>query len=185
MAKEAKEKAAEKKEQKDVVSVQKGEVGRRGTELDRMFERFDQMMGTDWWGRPFPSAWSSLPSLLRPSRALLGEAFSLRAPVVDLYEGEDEVVLKAEVPGMDKGDLKIDLTDSMLTISGEKKKEEDIKEEAYTYSERSYGSFSRSLQLPCAVKSDKAKATFKEGVLEIKLPKTDEAKKRRVNVKID
>ena len=93
--------------------------------------------------------------------------------------------LIAEIGCNHKGDLKIDLTDSMLTISGEKKKEEDIKEEAYTYSERSYGSFSRSLQLPCAVKSDKAKATFKEGVLEIKLPKTDEAKKRRVNVKID
>ena len=73
----------------------------------------------------------------------------------------------------------------MLTISGEKKKEENIKEEAYSYSERSYGSFSRSLNLPCAVKSDKAKATFKNGVLEVKLPKTEESKKRHTTVKID
>jgi len=142
------------------------------------------MMG-DWWGRPFSSLMPSMPSVMRPSRTLMGEAFSLRAPAVDLYEGDNEVVIKAEVPGMGKGDLKVDLTDSMLTISGEKKKEEDIKEEAYTYSERSYGSFTRSLNLPCAVKSDKAKATFKNGVLEVKLPKTEEAKKRHTTVKID
>jgi len=173
------------KGKKEAVPARKGEVKRGGAEFERMLDRFDQMMATDLWSRPFSSMWPSLPSLFRPSRALMGEAFCLRAPAVDLYEGEEEIVLKAEVPGMEKGDLKIDLTDSMLTISGEKKKEEDVKEEAYSYSERSYGSFSRSLQLPCGVKSDKAKATFKNGILEIKLPKTDEAKKRRVSVKID
>jgi len=173
----------QKGEKKDV-PAQKGEVRGGGVEFERMLDRFDKMMG-DWWGRPFPSLMPSLPSLMRPSRALMSEAFSLRAPAVDVYEGEQEVVIKAEVPGMDKGDLKVDLTDSMLTISGEKEKEENIKEEAYTYSERSYGSFSRSLQLPCAVKSDKARATFKNGVLEVKLPKTEEAKKRHVTVKID
>jgi len=172
------------KGKKEVAPAQKGEVRRGNVEFERMLDRFDQMIG-DWWGRPFPSLSPSFPSLMRPSRALMSEAFSLRAPAVDLYEGDQEVVIKAEVPGMDKGDLKIEMTDSMLTISGEKKKEENIKEEAYTYSERSYGSFTRSLQLPCAVKSDKAKATFKNGVLEVKLPKTEEAKKRHVTVKID
>ncbi len=172
------------KGKKEVAPTQKGEVRPGGVELERMFDRFDQMMG-DWWGLPFPGLMPSLPSLLRPSRALMSNAFSLRAPAVDLYEGDQEVMIKAEVPGMDKGDLMVDLTDSMLTISGEKKKEEDIKEEAYTYSEWSYGSFSRSLQLPCAVKSDKAKDTFKNGLLEVKLPKTEEAKKRHTTVKID
>ena len=172
------------KGKKGVEPVQKGKVRRGGLEFERMLDRFDQMMG-DSWGRPFPSLLPSFQSLFRPSRTLMGEAFSLRAPAVDLYEGEEEVVIKAEVPGLEKGDLKVDLTDSMLTISGEKKKEEDIKEEVYTYSERSYGSFSRSLQLPCAVKSDKAKATFKNGVLEVKLSKTEEAKKRHTTVKID
>ena len=139
----------------------------------------------EMWGRPFSGVWPSLPSLMRPSRALLGESLSLRVPAVDLYEGKEEVVLKAEVPGLSKEDLKIDLTDSMVTISGEKKKEDEVKEEAYTYSERSYGAFSRSLQLPCAVKADKVKATFKNGILEVKLPKTEEAKKRHVTVKIE
>lgn len=172
-----------KKEKKEVVPVQKGEVMRRG-EYDRMLDQFDQMMA-DFWRRPFSGILPSFPSLLRPSRALLGESLALRAPVVDLYEGEEEVVLKAEVPGLSKEDIKIDLTDSMVTISGEKKKEEQVKEEAYTYSERSYGSFSRILQLPCGVKSDKAKATFKNGILEVKLPKTEDAKKRHVTVKIE
>ncbi len=172
-----------KKEKKEVVPVQKGEVVRRG-EVDRMVDRFDQMMA-EMWARPFSGLFPSFPSLLRPSRTLLGESLALRVPAVDLYEGKEEVVLKAEVPGLSKEDIKIDLTDSMVTISGEKKKEEEVKEEAYTYSERSYGSFSRSLQLPCAVKADKAKATFKNGILEVKLPKTEDAKKRHVTVKID
>ncbi len=172
-----------KKEKKEVVPVQKGEVVRRG-EVDRMVDRFDQMMA-EMWARPFSGLFPSFPSLLRPSRTLLGESLALRVPAVDLYEGKEEVVLKAEVPGLSKEDIKIDLTDSMVTISGEKKKQEEVKEEAYTYSERSYGSFSRSLQLPCAVKADKAKATFKNGILEVKLPKTEDAKKRHVTVKID
>jgi HSP20 family protein len=172
-----------KKEKKEVVPVQKGELVRRG-EFDRMLDQFDQMMG-EFWRRPFSGLLPSFPSLLRPSRSLLGESLTLRVPAVDLYEEEDEVVLKAEVPGLSKEDLKIDLTDSMLTISGEKKKEAEIKEEAYAYSERSYGAFSRSLQLPCAVKADKAKATFKNGILEVKLPKTEEAKKRHVTVNIE
>ena len=109
----------------------------------------------------------------------------MRVPAVDWREGKKEEVLKTEVPSLSKEDLKIDLTDSMLTISGEKKKEEEVKEEDYTYSERAYGSFSRSLQLPCAVKTDKVKATFKDGILEVKLPKTEDAKKRHVTVKIE
>jgi HSP20 family protein len=171
------------KDKKEVVPVQKGELARRG-EFDRMLDRMDQMMA-EVWARPFSGLFPSFPGLLRPSRALLGESLNLRVPAIDLYEGKEEVVLKAEVPGLSKEDLKIDLTDSMITISGEKKKEEEVKEEAYTYSERSYGSFSRSLQLPCAVKADKVKATFKNGILEVKLPKTEDAKKRHVTVKID
>jgi HSP20 family protein len=173
---------AEKEKKKDVVPVQKGEVQRRG-DVDHIMDQFDQMM-TDLWRRPFSGLFPSFPSLLRPSRTLLGESLQLRMPTVDLYEEPEEVILKADVPGLSKEDLKIDLADNMVTLSGEKKKEEDVKEKDYSYSERSYGSFSRSLQLPCAVKADQAKATFKNGVLEVKLPKTEEAKKRRISVQI-
>ena len=167
-----------KKAKKEVAPVQKkGEVERRGREVDRLFDRFDQLM-SDWWSRPFSS-------MLRLPRTLMGEAFSLRAPAVDVFEGENDVTIKAEVPGLGKEDLKVELSDSMVTISGEKKKEENVKEEAYSYSERSYGSFSRSLQLPCGVQTDKAKATFKDGVLELKLPKSEEAKKRRISLKVE
>jgi HSP20 family protein len=147
------------KEKKEVVPVQKGELVRRG-EFDRMLDQFDQMMA-EFCRRPFTGLFPSIPSLVRPSRTLLGESLSLRVPAVDVFEKEEEVILKAEVPGLSKEDLKIDVTDSILTISGEKKKEEEVKEEAYTYSERSYGAFSRSLHLPCAVKADKTKATLK------------------------
>jgi HSP20 family protein len=168
---------AEKREKKETVPVQRKEGQRRG-EFDRMFEPFEQMM-TEWWRRPL-----SLSNMMQP-RTWLGESMLLRAPAVDVYEEAEEVVLKAEMPGMSKEDLQINLSDSVLTISGEKKKEEDVKEEDYTYSERSYGSFSRSLQLPCAVKADQAKAIFNNGVLEVKLPKTEEAKTRRTTVKIE
>ncbi|MEX2490969.1 MAG: Hsp20/alpha crystallin family protein [Nitrospirales bacterium] len=171
------------REKKEVVPVQKREVGRRG-EFERMFDQVDQMM-SEWWSRPFSGLMPSFPSQLRPSRALMGEPLRVRISAVDVFEEPEEVIMKAEIPGLAKEDLKIDLSDSILTISGEKKKEEDVKEEDYTYSERSYGTFSRSLQLPCAVKADKVKATFKNGVLEVKLPKTDEAKKRRVTVNIE
>ncbi len=93
--------------------------------------------------------------------------------------------MKTELPGLEKKDVEVKLTDSRLTIKGEKKKEEEVKEEDYFYSERSYGAFARVLQLPCQVKGDKVKASFKNGVLEVKLPKSEEAKSRSVNVNID
>jgi HSP20 family protein len=109
----------------------------------------------------------------------------LSAPVVDLFEEKDNVVVKAELPGLEKGDVEVNLTDSRLTIKGEKKKEEKVKEEDYFYSERSYGAFTRVLQLPCSVKADKVKATFKKGVLEVTMPKSEEAKKRSVAVRVE
>ena len=104
---------------------------------------------------------------------------------LDLYEDENELVVKAELPELTKEDVEVSVSDSRLTIKGEKKKEEEIKEENYAYSERSYGAFTRSLDLPCEVEPDRIKASFKNGVLEIKLPKSEEAKKRSVAVKIE
>jgi HSP20 family protein len=105
--------------------------------------------------------------------------------VVDVFEEKDEVVVKAEVPGLSKEDLDVTLTESTLTIKGEKKKEEELRDKDYHRIERSYGSFARSLELPAEVKTDQAKASFKNGILEIRLPKTEENKKKTATVKID
>ncbi len=106
-------------------------------------------------------------------------------PAVDFFEEKDEIVVKAELPGMDKDEIEVNLTDHTLTIKGEKKKEEEVKDENYCKSERSYGSFMRTLELPTEVHSDKVKATFKNGVLEVRLPKTEQAKAKEVKVKVD
>jgi HSP20 family protein len=78
----------------------------------------------------------------------------------------------------------VNLSDNLLTIHGEKKQEEEKKEKGYYYSERSYGSFSRSIQLPTDVQPEKVSASFKDGVLEIRLPKTEEVKRKEVKIKV-
>jgi HSP20 family protein len=98
---------------------------------------------------------------------------------VDVFEEGDKIVVKAEVPGIPKEDIEVTFKDNVLTISGEKKKEEKVEDKNYYQMERSYGSFSRSVYLPSEVKSDEASATFKDGVLEIRIPKTEESQNVR------
>jgi len=121
-----------------------------------------------WW----PERWS-------------GEGTEFRAPALDLFEDKDDIVVKAELPGIEKNDIDVNLTDHTLTIRAEKKKQNEIKEEHYYRSERSYGSFTRTLELPAGVQRDKVTANYNNGVLEIRLPKTAEAKTRETRVKID
>jgi HSP20 family protein len=106
-------------------------------------------------------------------------------PSLDVYEEKDSVVVKAELPGMKKEEVEVNLAGENLTIKGEKKEEQEVKEDDYYRRERSYGSFLRNVALPCDVKSDEIKASFKDGVLEIRMPKTEEAKKKSISVKID
>ena len=133
----------------------------------------------DFWRRPFPRLWQPLQRL--GVTGLPG----ISSPVVDVFEDKDKVVVKAELPGLEKGDVEVNLTDSRLTIKGEKKKEEKVEEKNYSYSERSYGAFTRVLQLPCGVKPDKVNASFKNGILEVTMAKSEEAKKRSVAVKVE
>jgi HSP20 family protein len=116
---------------------------------------------------------------------LTGGPGGISVPAIDLYEEKDEVVAKAELPGLDKNDIQVSISDHLLTIKGEKKKEEEIKEADYYRSERSYGSFVRNLELPKEVDTGKARASFKNGVLEIRLPKTEEAKKKEIKLNVD
>jgi HSP20 family protein len=166
--KESKEKGKTSKEMEPVRPSTL--VPRWEQEIERMFDEF--------WRRPFPS-------LLSPERWWPTGAFRMPTPALDVYEEKDDVIVKAELPGLSKEDLEVNLTGSALTIKGEKKKEEEIKEKDYYRSERSYGSFIRSIELPCEVKADQVAASFKNGVLEIRLPKTEEAKKKEIRVKIE
>lgn len=106
-------------------------------------------------------------------------------PSLDLSETKNDFVVKAELPGIDPKDIDISLANDVLTIKGEKKHEKEEKEENYHIIERSYGSFTRSIRLPREVQSDKISASYKNGVLRITLPKSEEAKKKEIKIKVE
>jgi len=139
-------------------------------EFERRFEDFIRrpfsMMEAPWWTR-----WP----------AFAGEV----TPTADIYEEGGDVVLKAEIPGMKKDEIHVDINEKAITISGEKKKEEKVEKKDYVRLERSYGSFARTFALPAEVQTEKARATFKDGVLEVRVPKTAEAASRTRKVAIE
>ena len=140
------------------------------------FERMEDMF-EDFFRRPFRRPlWSGMPRIMEDIEP---------TPNVDIFEEGDNIVLKSEMPGMTKEDIEVNLTDDTITLSGEKKKEEKVEKKNYYRFERSFGSFKRCFALPSEVQSDKAKASFKNGVLEIKIPKSEEAKKKEKKIKIE
>jgi HSP20 family protein len=140
------------------------------------FERMEEMFD-EFWRRPFGR--SLLPSMPR----LFEEIEPV--PSVDIYEEGDNIIVKSDLPGLTKEDIELNLTDDTMTLSGERKKEEKVEKKDFFRMERSYGSFKRSFALPAEVQTGKAKASFKNGVLEVKIPKTAEAKKREHKIKIE
>lgn len=108
------------------------------------------------------------------------------APPVDMMERKDEVILRADIPGLDQKDIEVNVEEGVLTIRGERKAEEkEVKEEDYYCCERWAGSFSRSVSLPPGVNPEQIKATFKNGVLEVHIPKTKEAKGKKIEIKVE
>lgn len=105
-------------------------------------------------------------------------------PAVDIFETNEAIVLKAELPGITAQDISVEVKDNTLTLKGEKKFEKEVKEENYHRVERSYGSFQRAFTLPGTIHQEKVKAKFKDGILEITLPKVEEAKPKQVKVEI-
>jgi HSP20 family protein len=163
--------AKEVKETKPAIR-RRAELAPRLSEVERIFEDWFE----DLWSRPFPRLWRPDFWRLRPMR--------LEAPALDVYEEKGDLVVKAELPGLSKEDIDIILTGSTMTIKGEKKKVEEIKEDDYYRCERSYGAFARSIDLPAEVQAEKVKASYKDGVLEVRLPKTEESKSNVVKVKV-
>jgi len=113
--------------------------------------------------------------------------YSNWVPRVDIIETKDSLVVKADVPGLEKDDFKVSVEDNVLTLSGEKKVEYDEKDKKHNYHrvERTYGCFSRSFTLPNIVDTKNVKAKYKNGVLEVKLPKSEESKPKEIEINID
>lgn len=111
-----------------------------------------------------------------------GEQSRRWVPAIDLVEGEDHFVLKADLPGLSEDDVSIEVQDGMLTISGERKAEHESRERGWYRVERAFGSFSRSLTLPDGVDADAISAKFDRGVLEVTIPKPEQRKPRRVQI---
>jgi HSP20 family protein len=159
-----------KKESKELARVEQSTYPSPFEEMERRIDEFFKkpfsLFGPTWF-----------PRMRMPE-------FEEMTPSVDIFEEGHDVVLKAELPGMKKEDIEVKLTDDMITLSGEKKKEEKIEKKNYHRLERSYGSFVRSFRLPAEVQTDQVKAQFKDGILEIRIPKTEEAKKKEKKVDI-
>ena len=102
------------------------------------------------------------------------------APPVDIHETDEVLILKAELPGFSKDDVHVELHNNRLTLRGERRHETEVKEEQYHRRERAYGSFQRTFQLPTTIDQDKVKASFQNGILELRLPKSEAAKPKRI-----
>ena len=140
-------------------------------EFERRFE--------DFFRRPFPFCGPPWWPRLRATE--MEEV----VPSVDMFREGDDVVVKVELPGLKKEEVEVNLTEDTLTISGEKKKERKVEKKDYYRMERSYGSFSRSVPLPPNVQTEKARAQFRDGVLEIRIPGAEEAGKKSRKVTVE
>ena len=156
------------------VAVKKGEARPAPARMPSPFEEIDRLFEGFFprgWMRPMRWEWPSWAELER------------RFPKVDVIDRDAEIVVKAEVPGVDKKDIEVTTTDNTVTIKGKTSHEEKEERGDYYRCEISRGSFSRTVALPGEVDGANAKASFKDGVLELTLPKL--AKSKRVNIKID
>ena len=140
--------------------------------IEKLFE--------EMWNRPF--------SLLGPSilsdADLRSELYAM-TPNVDIFEEGNEVVLKTDLPGMKKEDIKVDITENMLTISGERTKTEKIEKGNYFRNERTFGAFERRFELPGDLDTEKVTAHYEHGVLELRIPMLKEAEKKHVKISIE
>ena len=116
---------------------------------------------------------------------LMAENFSDLTPLINIEENDDEFLISAELPGLKKDDIKITFQNNMLKISGEKKEEKEMDKKNFHRVERRYGKFSRSIGIQSGVVLEKIDASFKDGILTVKVPKSEEAKPKEIDVKIN
>ncbi len=118
-------------------------------------------------------------------RSCSGVSYGVWSPPVDIYETEDEIIMKAELPGLDRDDFSIEVKDNTIILQGERKFKKNLKEENYNRMERPYGMFKRIFNLPNTVDRDEVKAHYEGGVLEIMVPKAIEPKPEKIEVEIE
>ena len=121
-------------------------------------------------------------SFFHPSRSEDELSLGTWYPMVDIYDGDDRIVIKAELPGMEKKDISVDVKDQVLTLRGERNHDNEVKEENYYRRERACGKFQRAFRLPADVNSDNIKADFKDGLLKIEVPKPEKQKPKEITV---
>jgi HSP20 family protein len=139
-------------------------------EMDRLMENFFPRQ----WLRPF--RWEM------PTWSELGAPLDVRSPRVDIIDRDNDIVVKAEIPGVKKEDLDVSMTDTTVTIKGSTSHEEKQEKGNYYRCEITRGSFSRTVALPANVDTDKAKAVFNDGILELTIPKVEKAKRKSITV---
>ncbi|MFB3885331.1 MAG: Hsp20/alpha crystallin family protein [Thermodesulfobacteriota bacterium] len=139
-------------------------------DIEKIRSETDRLWDTFYWGKPQKGG-------VREEGEWL--------PAVDLIETDREFIVKVEMPGLDSKEIDISLSEGTLTIKGEKKQENEKADENYYLMERSYGSFTRSVRLPKKVDRDKISASYKNGVLKVALPKSGEAKKKEIKIKVE
>lgn len=140
-------------------------------EMDRLFQDFG-------FGRGF-----SGPSFGREMSTFGEQGQSLWSPQIEMFERGDELVVRADLPGMKRGDIQIDIADNALVIRGERRSERENEEEGYYRTERSYGTFYRALPLPEGVNTENAEASFRDGVLEITMAAPERSGRRRLEIR--
>jgi HSP20 family protein len=132
-------------------------------------ERMNRMFDESYRGRQDGEDWA------------LGGSW---APAVDIYEKDGNIVLQAELPGIDPKDVDVRVENNMLTLRGQRKLEENVKQDNFHRVERSYGSFTRSFTLPSVVDTEKIQANYKDGVLRLTLPTKEEAKPKQIAINV-
>ena len=141
--------------------------------LDDMDRTFENLLSRGWM-RPFREMW--------PDWGRLEETVELRAPRVEVVDGDTEVMVRAELPGVKREDLEVELAGGLLSIKGEKRHEARTEKGETVRSEFAYGAFRRTIALPTGLDGEAVKAEFHDGVLEVHLPKTEKTERRRVEI---
>jgi len=118
----------------------------------------------------------------RPTAGGNGPSPRMWVPVLDVHETKDDLILSFELPGVSEKDVSLSITGDLLTLKGERAFNRDVTDDGYQHVERAYGKFERTVQLPMPVQADKVKATYRDGVLEVRLPKTEEVKPREIKI---